>query len=84
VALWRLEQLYPFPRRALEQQLRAQPGLKELVWAQEEHLNQGAWQGVRDELAGLRDRWRAPASGGPADECRRRNAVDRGAPARAA
>ncbi len=51
VALWRLEQLYPFPRRALEQQLRAQPGLKELVWAQEEHLNQGAWQGVRDELA---------------------------------
>lgn len=50
VALWRLEQLYPFPRLALTALLAAHPQVKELVWAQEEHLNQGAWSGIRDEL----------------------------------
>ncbi|WP_022982125.1 2-oxoglutarate dehydrogenase E1 component [Ideonella sp. B508-1] len=50
VALWRLEQLYPFPRLTLTALLAAHPQVKELVWAQEEHLNQGAWSGIRDEL----------------------------------
>ena len=50
VALWRLEQFYPFPRLALTALLAAHPQVKELVWAQEEHLNQGAWSGIRDEL----------------------------------
>lgn len=50
IALWRLEQLFPFPRLALTALLAAHPHVKELVWAQEEHLNQGAWSGIRDEL----------------------------------
>jgi 2-oxoglutarate dehydrogenase E1 component len=51
VALLRLEQLYPFPASELASELSAYPSARELVWAQEEHLNQGAWAGVRDDLA---------------------------------
>ncbi|HEY9109232.1 MAG TPA: 2-oxoglutarate dehydrogenase E1 component [Roseateles sp.] len=53
VALLRLEQLYPFPRAELTAVLARYTHLESLVWAQEETLNQGAWQHVRDELAAL-------------------------------
>jgi 2-oxoglutarate dehydrogenase E1 component len=51
VALLRLEELHPFPREALAGALARYPALLELVWAQEETTNQGAWSFVRDELA---------------------------------
>jgi len=51
VALLRLEELHPFPRAALAGALAHYPALLELVWAQEETTNQGAWSFVRDELA---------------------------------
>ncbi|MFO6419392.1 2-oxoglutarate dehydrogenase E1 component [Hylemonella sp. W303a] len=51
IALLRLEQLYPFPQADLQSLLKRYSGLKELVWAQEEELNQGAWPFIRDELA---------------------------------
>lgn len=41
VAVCRLELLYPFPEEPLEQLLRSYPGLKEVVWAQEEPRNMG-------------------------------------------
>jgi 2-oxoglutarate dehydrogenase E1 component len=47
VALTRLEQLYPFPGQALARVLGRYPETAELVWAQEEPRNQGAWQFVR-------------------------------------
>ena len=50
VALVRVEQLYPFPQEALVAALAAFPNLKEIVWAQEEDANQGAWRFVRDAL----------------------------------
>ncbi|ANH35504.1 2-oxoglutarate dehydrogenase E1 component [Ralstonia pseudosolanacearum] len=50
VALIRVEQLYPFPAQALMAALAAFPNLREIVWAQEEDVNQGAWRFVRDEL----------------------------------
>nr|WP_240655725.1 2-oxoglutarate dehydrogenase E1 component [Paraburkholderia phosphatilytica] len=50
VALIRVEQLYPFPVNELRTALAAFPNLSEVVWAQEEDRNQGAWRGVRDEL----------------------------------
>ncbi len=50
VALVRVEQLYPFPQAALMAALAAFPNLKEVVWAQEEDANQGAWRFVRDAL----------------------------------
>jgi 2-oxoglutarate dehydrogenase E1 component len=53
IALLRLEQLYPFPKQALQGLLQRYSGLRELVWAQEEELNQGAWHFIRDALAAL-------------------------------
>jgi len=48
-ALVRLEQLYPFPHEALKAELARHPGA-EVVWAQEEPQNQGAWLMIRDDL----------------------------------
>jgi 2-oxoglutarate dehydrogenase E1 component len=42
VAIGRVEELYPFPRRALEELTGAYPNLQGVVWAQEEPMNQGA------------------------------------------
>ncbi len=53
VALARLEQLYPFPQAEVAALLARYPALEQLVWAQEETLNQGAWHFVRDELSAL-------------------------------
>ena len=50
VALVRVEQLYPFPREALTAELKRFPGAKELVWCQEEPMNQGAWYQIRHHL----------------------------------
>jgi 2-oxoglutarate dehydrogenase E1 component len=46
----RIEQLYPFPGEPLAKRLSAMPKLEELVWAQEEPKNNGAWHFVEDEL----------------------------------
>ena len=43
VALLRVEQLYPFDDRRFAEELKRFPNAKELVWCQEEPLNQGAW-----------------------------------------
>ena len=45
VALVRVEQLYPFPLRALTAELEKHPGA-EVVWCQEESKNMGAWSFV--------------------------------------
>jgi multifunctional 2-oxoglutarate metabolism enzyme len=42
-AIIRLEQLYPVPRRRLEQILQSYPGVTDIRWVQEEPANQGAW-----------------------------------------
>jgi 2-oxoglutarate dehydrogenase E1 component len=44
----RIEQLYPFPSEPLVKRLKALPGLADLVWAQEEPKNNGAWNFVQD------------------------------------
>jgi 2-oxoglutarate dehydrogenase E1 component len=46
----RVEQLYPFPADALRKVLARFPRLREVVWAQEEAKNHGAWHLVRDQL----------------------------------
>ncbi|RBP49327.1 2-oxoglutarate dehydrogenase E1 component [Arenicella xantha] len=43
IALVRVEQLYPFPRDAVVQELKRYPNADEVVWCQEEPKNQGAW-----------------------------------------
>jgi 2-oxoglutarate dehydrogenase E1 component len=45
-----LEQLYPFPVEALAELLEGLPQLEEIVWAQEEPQNMGAWRSIRHRL----------------------------------
>jgi len=74
VAIVRVEQLYPFPAKALRAQLDAYPGAEQTVWVQEEPENMGAWRYVRlkaEQELGVRlepvsrDEGAAPAAGSP-------------------
>jgi 2-oxoglutarate dehydrogenase E1 component len=46
----RVEQLYPFPEKALHDLLSRLPQLKEIVWVQEEPHNMGAWFYIEPRL----------------------------------
>jgi 2-oxoglutarate dehydrogenase E1 component len=46
VEIIRVEQLYPFPSEPLLKRLKAMPNLQDLIWAQEEPKNNGAWMFV--------------------------------------
>ncbi len=50
VAVARLEQLYPFPVKAVAEVIRGLPRLEQIVWAQEEPQNMGAWRSIRHRL----------------------------------
>ena len=43
IEIVRIEQLYPFPSEPLARRLKAMPNLEQVVWAQEEARNNGAW-----------------------------------------
>ncbi len=47
VAIVRIEQLYPFPKEQLKQQIHKYPNLELLIWCQEEPQNQGAWDHIK-------------------------------------
>ncbi len=49
-AIIRLEQLYPFPTETLARTLAGYGNANELVWAQEEPANMGAWRSIRHRL----------------------------------
>ena len=49
-AIVRVEQLYPYPEARLAEVLAQYPNIKELVWAQEEPKNQGAWLFIAPRL----------------------------------
>jgi 2-oxoglutarate dehydrogenase E1 component len=50
VAVARIEQLYPFPLEETARVLASYPALEEVVWAQEEPQNMGAWRAIRHRL----------------------------------
>jgi len=50
VAVARIEQLYPFPVEAAAELVRGYPRVREVVWAQEEPQNMGAWRAIRHRL----------------------------------
>ncbi len=50
VEIVRIEQLYPFPSQPLVDRLKEMPHLADLIWAQEEPKNNGAWFFVEDLL----------------------------------
>jgi 2-oxoglutarate dehydrogenase E1 component len=86
VAIIRIEQLYPFPKKALIAELDKYPKAKEVVWCQEEPKNQGVWfssqHNMKDCLrpeqtllyAG-RESAAAPAVGSPALHAQQQNAL---------
>lgn len=73
IAVARLEQLYPFPVEEFAELVGRYPSLAELVWAQEEPQNMGAWRATRHRLEQAADgvplryigrAWRASTSEG--------------------
>ena len=50
VAIIRVEQLYPFPHKALSTELKSFPNFTELVWVQDEPQNQGAWFQIQHNI----------------------------------
>jgi 2-oxoglutarate dehydrogenase E1 component len=72
VAFLRVEQLYPFDDRRFAEELKRYPGAKELVWCQEEPLNQGAWYAKAHRLQSVLRKGQSlsvvsrPASASPA------------------
>ena len=89
VEIVRIEQLYPFPSEPLVKRLKAMPELKDLVWAQEEPKNNGAWTFVEPLLeqalaeagfAALRPRYAGRcASASPATGLAKRHAAEQAA-----
>ncbi len=89
VEILRIEQLYPFPSEPLVRRLKAMPQLDELVWAQEEPRNNGAWSFVEPLLeaalaeaghAGMRPRYAGrAASASPATGLAKRHAAEQAA-----
>jgi 2-oxoglutarate dehydrogenase E1 component len=88
VAIGRLEQLYPFPVDDAAGLVRSFPQLGEVVWAQEEPQNMGAWRAIRHRLEealpqGVRLRyvgrpWRAsPSEGYPTAHLREQDRIVR-------
>jgi 2-oxoglutarate dehydrogenase E1 component len=63
VAIVRIEQLYPFPAKQVEEVL-SKYSAAELVWVQEEPLNMGAWSHISQCMAGqsLRPLGRRPSA----------------------
>jgi len=54
IAILRVEQLYPFPRRRLRELLDQYSDAPEIVWCQEDPRNQGAWYQIQHHLRDLK------------------------------
>ncbi|MCK9537821.1 2-oxoglutarate dehydrogenase E1 component [Dokdonella sp.] len=53
VAIVRVEQLYPFPRPEAAAELARYQDATEVIWCQEEPMNQGAWYQIRHHLQAI-------------------------------
>ncbi len=90
VAVARIEQLYPFPVEQAAGLVGGYPNLREIVWAQEEPQNMGAWRSIRHRLEETRPDgatlryvgrpWRAsPSEGYPTSHLREQDRIVRAA-----
>uniref|UniRef100_UPI0040487135 2-oxoglutarate dehydrogenase E1 component n=1 Tax=Polynucleobacter sp. TaxID=2029855 RepID=UPI0040487135 len=67
VAIIRVEQLYPFPHKALAAEFRKYPKIQEVIWCQDEPQNQGAWFFVQHNiLENMSDGMKLAYAGRPA------------------
>lgn len=57
VAIVRVEQLYPFPDANLMAAIKPYTKAEEVVWCQEEPMNQGAWYNTRHNLERVVGKW---------------------------
>jgi 2-oxoglutarate dehydrogenase E1 component len=87
VAIIRLEQLYPFPEPELAEVIAPYRNLKEVIWCQEEPMNQGAWYASQHHMRRVvlshddsiylsyagREPFAAPAGGHPGMHIQRQN-----------
>src|SRR5258705_3792234 len=79
-AIIRIEQLYPFPHKQFEAEIKRYPNATEVVWCQEEPQNQGAWYQTAHYLReNMRDDQKLyyagrPASASPAGGYKARHA----------
>jgi 2-oxoglutarate dehydrogenase E1 component len=53
IALVRIEQLYPFPAKQVEELLKTYPNAIQWLWVQEEPKNMGAWNFIRDNFVNI-------------------------------
>jgi 2-oxoglutarate dehydrogenase E1 component len=87
VAVARVEQLYPFPVDDYAAVVASYPNVRELIWAQEEPQNMGAWRTIRHRLEAPRvplsyvgRPWRAsPSEGYPTAHLREQDRIVRAA-----
>jgi 2-oxoglutarate dehydrogenase E1 component len=90
VAVTRLEQLYPFPVDRAREEMARYPHLEEVVWAQEEPQNMGAFRAIRHRLEEAKPEavpllyagrpWRAsPSEGYPTAHLREQDRIARAA-----
>ncbi len=67
VAIVRIEQLYPFPVKLYTKALKHWPHARDIVWCQEEPMNQGAWYAIQHRLvANLNETQQLRYAGRPA------------------
>ena len=88
-SILRIEQIYPFPSEPLALRLSRMPNLKEVVWAQEEPKNNGAWSFVEPYIeecladanrAGMRARYAGrKAAASPATGLMKRHQAEQAA-----
>lgn len=89
-AIFRIEQLYPFPRTQLAPYLAGMPKLKKVIWAQEEPKNMGSWEFINPFINDLleevgkekikvdyvgRTRRASPATGSPSAHNREQQTI---------
>jgi 2-oxoglutarate dehydrogenase E1 component len=66
-AIIRFEQLYPFPHKAFETELKKYPNVTQIVWCQDEPQNQGFWFYIGHHITeSLKDGQKLTYSGRPA------------------
>ena len=50
VALIRIEELYPYPKEEIINQINKYKNIKQIIWCQEEHKNMGAWSYIKPKF----------------------------------